>query len=316
MMYIVRFTNGGYALMTADKDFGVEILHVQTGGEITKDEATTPSQAPPSGNLPTGKPDLLPTHPWAELAVAQFRAQYGWKEAEIIEWGSLWRFKHGPGGNGGTIVIEHLWMEYETYQVYEVPTSFWVTAGYPLNKYGALGTLAPAVLEFLGYHEDVNTFLGHTGVWSAIKSWHGNYPAPEWTWAIQNYCCVTINGQMYVRLSSLTDFLQNECSGKYPNAHFVQLAHSDNAQSSGAISALIANNKPVIVQFGGTTGLAYKEELQQNLEYKHIDGTPTTPTGNVKYSSIIHYKVSLQDKVESFKTERHVLNSAFYYIAY
>jgi len=317
MIYIVRFVDGGYALMTADRDFGVEIFHVQTGGEITKDEAISPSQSP---SIPSGYsvpyPDMSLNY-WANLMVALVKEKYGWKEPHITKWGDRWRLEWANGNWGNGPINIPYWSGYTKYDENLVPTSFWVSAGAPLNQYGALGTLAPAMLEFLGYHEDVNTLFNISGNWSAIKSWHGTAPAPQWTWDIHNYCKITdINTQVtyFNYLGLAKDFLLTQCSGAYPNTSIVPLVHNDNSPASGAITELIANNKPVLVQFGGVAGLAYKEDLLIDTERWSLT---QNPTGNVRYSSRIWYRVSTTDpQPVDFKTIRHSFQGAFYYIAY
>jgi len=313
LAYIVYFDDDGYALMTCDKDFGVEILHVQTGGTIAKNEAVTSSILcgyPPGYESPYHS-GIFP-HFWADLLVEQFKQQYGWKEEIIIKWSDLWRMAQDPNWSGGPSNVE-LFGSYQTYQTNEVQTSFWLSAGYPLNQYGTLGTLAPAVLELLGYHEYVNTIFGITGNWSAIKSWHGTAPAPQWAWDIQNYCYsgITPIGGTPGPFSLAKHFLSTQCV-QYQNAKIVELVHDDNSPSSGNITDLIAYGNPVLVRYSSTYGLAYKEELQESFGYWSYTNLPS----RVRYSSKIWYNVSLQDKVETCKTVRHALEGVFHYIAY
>ena len=326
LAYIVYFDDDGYALMTCDKDFGVEIMHVQTGGTITKDEATTPliTLGYPEGYEDPYNSGIHP-HLWADLLVARFKEQYGWKEVLILN-NFQWRFKYCDDCGGGSHISTYVGFanEWATYHKDSVKTSFWLTAG-ELNEFGTIGTLAPAVLEFLGYFENPSTLFGITGNWSAIKSWHSTTPAPQWAWEIQNYCTIALPGglQTGTIFGFAKNFLVNECNGYYSSADVVQLIHDEDNPSSGAITDKIAEGKPVLVNFNSKTGLAHKEWLQKDLQYTfyfYSNGATRIPTGRERYSSIIFYKVSLQNEVMDCKTNREALAqpgaSVFKYIAY
>jgi len=304
MMYIVRFVDGGYALMTTDRDFGVEIFHIQTGGEITKDEATAPSKAPTGGF----------NSAWAELVIANFKYKFGLMEEFILEWGDRWRLRHAPVD---PFYRPTSWTEWaNNWQNYQHNITNPAPSFFALNYYGTWGTLTSAVLEFLGYFENPSNFFGISGNWSAIKSWHGginNHPAADWAWAIQDYCNVT-------DFSKVRNFLVNECSGQYPNARILQLTHDYDVKESGEISELLIGNKPVIAQYGNEIVLIYQEYLQKDLEYHYvvnINGQRNVyPTGRERYRSVIRYNAGYPMGGVSKATYRDYLPYALYYIAY
>ena len=303
MVYIVRFVEGGYALMTCDKDFGVEILHVQTGGEITKDDATT-----------------LSNNIWANSTVSYFKGQFVLWEKFIFEWGDMWRLRHAPID---PFYRPTSWNEWANdWQVYQHNRTNPSISYFALGHYGYdYLYLAPAVLEFLGYFENPSTFFGISGDWSVIKSWNGigNAPADDWARKITFYCNI-------IDFFKIKDFLLNECSGQYPNARNLQLIHDYNVKKSGELSGLINDNKPVIAKFEkdkhGTdmVVIIYEEYLQKDLEYRCVvnaNGTcSSSPTGRERYSSTIRYEVAYEGGWCSMATKRHYLGLELYYIAY
>jgi len=314
LIYIVRFEKGGYALMTCDKDFGVEVFHVQTGGDITQDEITTPSK-------------LF----WANSIVANFMYKFGLWEEFIHKWGFEWRFRHAPYN---LFDRPSSWTEWaNNWQVYKyngtnpVP-NFLVMSTDFLESYGPLGTLACTVLEFLGYHKKPSILFGIQGDWNNIFSYTYHigygYPAAQWAFQIENYC-------NYGDFSKIKNFLLNECSGEYPNARILELIHDYNVEESGELSDLLINNKPVIVKFGNKIWFVHEEYLRKDLEYLYVVNAQgycnVYPTGRERYSSRIRYVESTSwgepypgggvttGGITWYYTDREYLSGAFY-IAY
>jgi len=212
-----------------------------------------------------------------------------------------------------------------------VPTSFFISAGAPLNSHKpnySLDALTPAVIEFLGFFKNPDILFGVQGNWNTIIGGFMVNPnvnnvdaAPEWAYNISEYLkYITYRNFAYIAnyedFKMAVEFLKNKCGGEYPNATLMQLTHSYNVEQSGALSELIVGKKqPVLVYFDGLAGLAYREDLMRR-DYVRNDGYITA----IEYDSYIYYMVSGQNSPEENFTLRSVLAEPnarpFHYIAY
>jgi hypothetical protein len=313
--YLVHFKDGGYAIVFPDKDFGVTIIHAQTEGETSKEEIC---EAPPvPGGDPWAEPeDMFAPHYWRDKMIAWVMYLYH-RQMHLYDEEHGWEYyihlirnpTTGPGE-------DNPWSQWYVTNTNEVPTSFFVSAGYPLNQHPedyTLSTLAPAMIEFLGFFEQPSTLFNVEGDWSAIKSDHGSYPAPEWALKINTYCFPSttygyFSSNFSAHFSRAKDFLLLECGGNYPNANILQLAPNDfSAPVTDTLSDIIASRKPVLVWFKSGAGFAWKEEFLRRDRY-YMDSS--------EYDSRIYYKVSTEAaSVDDRWTLRSCLES-LYYIAY
>jgi len=192
-----------------------------------------------------------------------------------------------------------------------------------LNSYVSnyqMGSAAPTILNFIGFFGGTTTLFGQTGNWSAIKNDYSTAPAPYWAWSIDQYCSYNTqicnedgNCAPMVVKDSPTRALMFLQSNGYPNAEMKIYSCSGDQQMNGAISNIIASQRPVIIftKFNGVA-LAYREEVQEKTISCTISYSPVTFVQSFYRSRISYYTGNGEDR----KSINSYFNNTMSYIAY